>query len=1141
MQFKRLFDFSDRLLKPQNKTVKGYKVLIYFTIILASLMGAKSYGQRVTLKGHETSLLKVMNDIKTQTGYSFFYNKDWLQKARPVDIDVQDVELNKALDVCFANQPFSYAVVNKTIVLRLKQTKAEDDLKEQDNTVQAVRGIVMDGDGNGLGGASVTLKRSGDIVLSNSTGMFELGDVKPGDFLLISYVGYLSSEVEVPENSLSNFMYISLKPIENELDKAIVEAYGTTSRRFNVGAISTVDAETISKQPVLNPLEALQGQVPGLAVTATSGVPGAQVLMQVRGQNTISGSAIGYKPYDQPLIIIDGVPFATQNNNVNEITSLATASNFSGGISQMGGISPFANINPSDIESISVLKDADATSIYGTQGANGVILITTKKGQAGKTKYNLSINTAASTSASNLELLNTQQYLKMRKDAFAADGLAPSDNLYDPGYAPDLTVFDQSKYTNWQNTIYGKTAHNTDIHGTVSGGNANTTFLFSGGYTNNDFNYPGDFYNRRWTLHSSLHHSSQDKRFTLDLISDFGFNKNNSPGSGGSILLPPNLPDLMDPMGNLLWEYEGIDLSSYQFYSYLKKKAYLNNYNQNYALQMGYKIWKGLRVNVNMGYNRNTSAEHSENPKTSQNPQYGTSSAIFSNSSGEALNIEPQLNYEVKIGRGMLSALLGGTYKKVSSTSTYTQGYGYSNDNLLNSINGASTITSSDNGSIYKYSAGFGRLKYIYDQRYILSLTGRRDASSNFGPGKQFGNFGSVGAGWIFSEESGFKKSLSFINYGKLSGSYGTSGSDDGAAYQFQPFWSPNGSLPPFEGVRPSLPQNLFNPDYSWPLKKALNLSLDLGFLDNRILVNATYYRDREGEQLAGYPLPIQTGFTSVYQNLPATVENQGWEFALNTTNIQSSNFNWRSNFNITFNRNKLIEFPNLESSTYSNQYVIGMPTSVVLGFKYKGVNPETGLFEFYDHNGNVTSTPISSLVRNGGDMVAVADREVKFMGGFGNTLSYKGFSLYVFFQFSSQNAPSYLQTVYQFNTIGTTPTNEPTAILGNYWTKPGDVAELQRLTAKAYGTDANTAISNFTKSDGIYVNDTYVRLKTVSLSYALPTSVIKKLHIQGCSAYINAQNLLTFTNYKVGDPESFSYLSLPIQRTIACGLNFDF
>ena len=362
-------------------------------------------------------------------------------------------------------------------------------------------------------------------------------------------------------------------------------------------------------------------------------------------------------------------------------------------------------------------------------------------------------------------------------------------------------------------------------------------------------------------------------------------------------------------------------------------------------------------------------------------------------------------------------------------------------------------------------------------------------------------------------------------------------------AYQYQALYTngSSGGILPFQNIKQDFPYNLYNPDFSWATKKSLNLAADFGFFNNRLLLNATYYRDRENDELVSYPLAAQAGFTTVYENQNATVQNSGWEFSVTSTNIKSNDFTWTTNFNITFNRNKLLAFPNLAESSYADEYVIGQPTSLIFGFRYKDVNPATGVFEYYDKNGNVTSSPNFGTIAEGGDEVPIGNREINFMGGFGNTFTYKHFSLYIFCQFSSSEQPNYLAALYTSGFPGLM-SNEPEYILGNYWKAPGDIATIQRLMSGYSNGDAVSAESAFLYSSGAYSNDTYLRVKTAALSYALPGALLKKIHIQGASIYVRAQNLFTITNYKVGDPEQpGNFTGFPLQRIVAFGLTTKF
>ncbi|MBS1603664.1 MAG: SusC/RagA family TonB-linked outer membrane protein [Bacteroidetes bacterium] len=1129
-----------------TKTLLVVRLTTFLLLAFCLHLSARTRAQQINLSEQHVPLDRVFKKITDQTGYLFVYRDEWMKQTHDVSISVRNAGLQQVLDICFKDQPFTYAIIDRMVVLKDTVLRVAPGISVDAPSGDSIRGRVVDSLGAPLVGASVRIKGTTKGTQSDVHGDFRVKHVSAGTVLVVSYTGYIAREFTVG-SGVGNYHYVTLQRSQNELDATVIQAYGTTSRRFNVGSISTVDAATIEKQPVTNVMLALQGEVPGLAVTSTSGVPGNTVLLQVRGQNTVMSNApYGQRPYDQPLIIIDGVPFAPQNKNLSQLGNLGSESSTTGGISVFGGVSPFASINPADIESITILKDADATSIYGTQGSNGVILITTKKGKAGKTTFNLTATTGFNSAARELHVMNTQQYLKYRRDALTQDSVAPSNILYTGGYAPDLTIFDQNKYTNWPGLIYGKTTNNTDIHASVSGGTYNNTFIFSGGYTRSDFNYPGNFSDQRLTLHSLFHHTSNDNRLTLDFGTDVGYDQNHSAGYAGNkdVLLAPNLPDLKNPDGSLLWVYKGVDLSSYQFYANLLQPANLDNYNINNSLHLSYKIISGLTFGLTAGYNRNTSDETTKLPAVSQTPLYGAyRSAEFAKNNYQTLNIEPQIDYNVTIGKGTLSALAGGTYKKNTNYQQTLQGTGYSNDQLLGSIDGAATVYPYDASSLYKYVAAFARLKYIYNQEFIVSMGGRRDGSSNFGPGRQFGNFGSMGAGWIFTQERPVTKALPFLSYGKLSGSYGTSGSDGIAPYKYQAFWQPVTYVPAVQGVQPSQPLNLYNPDYGWATKKSLNIALDLGLFHDRLLLNTTFYRDREGGQLGGYPLPAQTGFGTVLQNLPAEVQNQGWEFSFTSNNIQGPKFSWKTNFNISFNRNKLLSFPNLAGSSYADIYKIGAPTSIIFGYRYKGIDPTTGLFQYLNAKDQLTSAPAFGLIANGGDQVPIANREVKYMGGFGNTFTYKRVSLYIFFQFSSQTAPNWMYTLYGNGlTPGSPLINMPVAVLGNYWTGPGDThATLQHLVT-SYSSRAYRSASAFSQSSGAYSDDTYVRLKTLSLSYSLPDNLVKSAHIHDLRIYCNAQNLLTFTDYKVADPETFNdFTQFPVQRIVAFGLNCNF
>ncbi|WP_317505122.1 SusC/RagA family TonB-linked outer membrane protein [Flavitalea sp. BT771] len=1122
------------------------KLPAFFLGVFLFNVSATGFSQNVTFSGKNVSLKEVFSAVKQQTGYLFWYKKTDLALGRPVTIDAHNLPLVSFLDELFKTQPLKYVIESKTIniypALAGPSERPERPAASVSNSPlpSPVRGRVVDADGNPLVGASVVIKGSKKSTVTGLDGVFSL-NVSSGDLLMVTYVGYQPTEYKITSAILASAdrtsgsgiaFTISLARSLSKLDEIVLVGYGTESRRFGVGAVSTVSSAAIENQPVSNPLAALEGLVPGLNITPTSGAPGAAIKVQVRGQNSLSQIGFGEKPYDQPLFIIDGVPAAAQNININSLSSFG-----SGDITtSFAGMSPFSSLNPADIESITILKDISATSIYGTQGANGVILITTKKGRAGKTRVQATFNTAVNSPSRKYKLMNLEQYLAYRREALQNDGINLS--TASPLAYPDLLLFDQNKRTDWADYYLSHTARNTDAHVSLSGGSDRITFLLSPGYTNSGYNFNGNFSDKRFTLHSNLNYASTDNRLTVQFGFDYAYERNYSAASPSlisGILTPPNFPDLYNADGNPAWRYKGYNTSQFvQYPAALKQPSLLNVYNMNNSLSLGYRIFTGLRCNVNMGYNRILSNEDQRLPASTINPSNNpTSRASFTNNTFETINIEPQLNYQRNFGRGTFTALVGGTYKKNTISRVQLNGSDYSDEALLGSIASAATITATDSYNPYKYVGAFARLGYTHDMKYIVQVSGRRDGSSNFGPGRQFAAFGSVGLGWIFSEEKFFRGANKLISYGKLTASYGSVGTDATNPYQYQQLFANDGSLPNFQGIRPLFVQNPYNPNYGWDTKKSMNAGLDLGFINDRILLNVNYYRDRTSDQLISYTLPSQTGFPSVLSNFAATVQNQGIEFNVTSKNMAGGNFTWNTSFNISANRNKLISFPGLAQSSYAAIYTLGESVNIEKGYGLKGVNPKTGSFEFYKSDGSATTDPVYGIPAQGGDFQTIANTAPKFIGGLGNTISYKHVSLYFQFQFQKKQQANYLKNLY-LNTRPGEMYNQPVEILDR-WREPGDMATVQKLS-----TRFSLPGYYFTTSSGAYSDGSYIRLRTVALSYMLPAGLCKKLGITDGKFYVNGQNLFLLTNFKVGDPELTDIFTFPIQRTINFGLTIN-
>lgn len=978
---------------------------------------------------------------------------------------------------------------------------------------QIITGKVTEEQGIPLPGATVKLKGGTVAVNTVADGTYTIGPVPTNGILVISFIGY--QQVEIPLSELQKQQFIiRLKNNTGVLDEVQIIAYGTTTKRLSTGDVSSVKAADIEKQPVSNPLAALEGRVPGLSVTQSSGVSGAGFKVQLRGQSSLLQGS-------EPFYIVDGVPFVTGNSALNQISSAAGSS------SSGTGMSPFQLINPADIESIEVLKDADATAIYGSRGANGVILITTKKGKPGSVRVNLNTYSGVSKVSRTMDMLNTQQYLQMRREGFKNSGLTPTTTN-----APDLLLWDTTRYTNFKKLLIGGTAHTTDARLSLSGGNVNTQFMIGGGYHHETTVFPTDLGDTRGSLHLSLNHHSTDNKLSIAFTAAYSTNKNNLTTTDLSSYINSNpMLQLYTPDGKLNWAEGGKAYSSlgilnsnplaFQYQTYTGK---FNNLNSN--LLIGYHIIPDLLLKVSMGYNAVNSNEAATFPGTSINPySLQLPYSNFSNRTFQSWIIEPQAQYTKMLGIGKLDALIGGTWQDQSSNGLTVTAANYNSDLLLNSIAAAGTIQSSNTYSQYRYEGIYGRINYNLQDRYIINISGRRDGSSRFGPKNRFSNFAALGAAWIFSEEKFIKNKLSkIISFGKLRGSYGITGNDQIGDYQYLDTWTPVSDT--YQSISSLNPISLYNPSFQWEKNKKTELALDLGFLNNRVLLSAAYFRSLSKNQLVNYTLPTQTGFTSILENLNATIVNKGWEVQLSTKNINSHTFTWNSSFNLTIPKNQLLAFPGLEGSTYAGTYIIGQSVSSRLVYHYLGVDPQTGVYQFQDVN--------SDGKYNQADRNTLVNTDPKFYGGFQNSVSYKNFQLDIFFEFKKQTGVNYLS-----NLAGTVPGykyyNQPVIVLSR-WQNPGDIANIQKFTSA--GGPALTASNLYLRSsNAIYSDASYVRLKNLSLSYSIPQSLLKKLHVANCRVYLQGQNLLTMTNYVGADPENQSLFVLPPLRTVTAGI----
>ena len=959
-----------------------------------------------------------------------------------------------------------------------------------------LHGQVVDEDDKSLAGANVKVKETSKSATTGSRGKFTI-QAEEGQTLIVSMAGYDSREFLVGTDKEPKIqLELSLASLLNTV--IVNKGYYTTTQKLNTGNVSTIQAADIEEQPVANPLAALEGRAPGVVVTQANGLPGAGFSVRIRGHNSIFSG-------NDPLFLIDGVPF--------------TNTSISLGVASANGLqSPFNSINPGDIESIEILKDADATAIYGSRGANGVVLISTKKGKIGRTKLAINVYTGSGKPTRTMDLLNTQQYIEMRREAFTNGNSTP-----DISSAPDLVAWQTARYTDWKKLLIGGAALTTDAQAALSGGNAQTQFLMSSALHRETTVFPGQLADIRGAFHFNTTHNSLDNRFKAALTGSYSADRNNLIGQDltASINTSPNAPAPYDSTGALNWSEGGVAFSNPFAYLLQKSTAKTNYLMSNLLLR--YELLPGLNLKTNLGFNSMQLQQVFVYPGASLNPTFDFSG--FAEYSGNSLNswiVEPQAEYQNTWGKGKLELLAGTSFQQEARNGSISFASNFSSDALLYSPSAAGEILVNSSNTLYRYQAIFGRANYDWADKYVLNLTGRRDGSSRFGPDRQFANFGAIGAAWIFSKEAFIKHLFPALSYGKLRGSTGTTGNDQIGDYQYLNSYSPFSYQ--YQGLTGLVPTQLYNPYYGWETNRKSELGLELGALNDRIMATVSYYHSQSDNQLVNSPLPIQTGFSGIIRNSPATVQNTGWEYQLNTAIVKGKYFTWDASFNLTVARNKLLSFPDLPSSGYASTYAIGKPLTILKLVHSLGVDPQTGLFQFADKNGHTTFAPSFP-----DDYTVIKDLAPAFYGGFSNRFKYKGLALTIFFQFVKQQGYNYIYG----NTVPGSMTNQPTDVL-NRWRQPGDVTNNQLFTIANSGS---IAYAYYNASDAAVSDASFIRLKNAELSYSLPVKWTGRIKTEVIRFYLQGQNLLTFTKYKGADPEVMSTAILPPLKVLAAGV----
>lgn len=1121
------------------------KLTTFFLLTVMLHISMQGKSQRVSISGRTLSMEQVFTEIKKQTGIEFFYPASLLKAARPVTLHVENMPVDEVLTICLKGQGLGFNIRGNTVILF-----EEEAIK--DTTTVLIRGQVVDTRGMPVEMASVVLARTRAGTQTNRSGVFTMSikKVQPGDSLFISFIGFKNYSIWV--GNKTDLGQIVILPADNALDETLIIAYGTTSDRFRTGDITKVKATDIEKTPALNVVEALAGRVPGLYIRQGNSNPGSVYNIQLRGANVIPPTAkatLGdvVAVLSKPLFVLDGLPMPLEAVNdaytLSGVIQSIGVDAMTGITGAAGGQDPLYWLNPLDIESITVLKDAEATSLYGSRAANGVIIITTKKGRPGKAELNINFNTGVNNPARRLKLLNTEQYLAMRHEAWnntIQAGLPVTNVLGFSSYTPnatnayDLLAWDTTRYTNWQDVLLGSApVYNTNV--SLSGGEGRNTFRIAAGYNRFNSSFPHisakpGFREERGTLSLNLFTHSLNNRFklTTSIITSIASSRQPIASPENYIFLAPNAPALFDATGNINfvdWRPAGAvpNFSQGNPLGILATLYWGNRFNMLTRTTLSYELVRSLRFTMGVGYLRSDGKQQSTTPSTANDPidHNLIRAAIFGNNSSVGFNVEPDLRYEVRRGRHHVSLLAGAGYQSDRQEGSVISASGYISDELMVSPAGAKSTSYKNALAQRKSIAVLGRVSYRYADEFLIDLAARRDGSSSFSPGRRYGNFGSVGLGWIFTQEA-WSKHIPLLTFGKLRGSYGITGSQNATPYahlaSFRPSLIGSATLPNYNYLTTVYNTNgsyLDVPTFSvarasnftlgWAQAVTLELGIDLYLLaDQRLKLAAQWYRKRTGNQLVNHPVSAVTGTASFLLNLPAKVENSGVEvMASYSVPKKRSEVNWYACFNIAANRNKLLSYPGLESSSFNKYYAIGQP--IIWQQLYATyLNKATGVYRITD---TINLQPEPYKVNN----------YPAFTGGLQVGLSYKGFSLSLSCTFAKQkgftnvqgtNYPGYLGL---YNAVS----NQPLSVIKNrHWESPAD---------SDIGGAFHAARVNYYSQLDVYWGDaSYMALKNATLNYDLPQALLRKAGMSGLSFYVRSENLLMLplSAYKGANPE---------------------
>lgn len=1104
-------------------------------------------------------LKRILNEITSQTGYRFFYNVKEIDAEQKVSIKVDGENVREVLNKLAMEASFNFRINENQIVLTRKITTFH---KFQE---RGIKGTVTDGNGTPLPGANIIEKGTTNGVTADFDGNFSLDLVDENATLVVSYIGFATKEVGV--NGQSNIT-INLEESAAGLDEVVVVGYGTVKKSDLTGSVSSVSSEEITEVQTVSVENALQGRAAGVDVTQTSGQPGGVNRVRIRGGNSLSAG-------NEPLYVIDGFPIYNDNSATNTSASRGPTLN------------ALSTLNPGDIESIEILKDASATAIYGSRGANGVILITTKRGKVGDDQITLDVSSGLQSVINTVDMLDATEWAKLENEIFTYQRDILGNTNAVPVYT-DAQIASFGEGTNWQDIIFRNAAFN-NYQLTFSGGDEKFRYSVIGSYTNQDGIILGSDLERgsiRFNLDRTI--NSRLKIGTSNTVTRTKANLAYTGGAGAfqgseaaitSVALGFNpINSVRDENGEYIFqdvhlgEFPGANNRSVPFYNPVALADLSTNESISYRFLtntfLEYELFKGLKLKTSIG---------GDYISTTQNSYFPSTVRISAGINGDARKANVQdftwlnentLNYNRFDDNNNLDLLAGVTFQGSTNSGFSVRDRGFANDILEENNIGSGSDTpplSSPSEREWGLVSYLGRINYVRESKYLFTLTARADGSSRFGQDNKWGFFPSGAIGWNVSQER-FLEDSKLISNLKVRASYGLTGNQEIPVYQSLSGLSGSSYVFDDQLINGFVPNRLANPELKWETTTQLDIGIDLSLFNGKVDLVADYYEKTTDDLLLNVQIPATSGFTSSLQNV-GSVENKGFEFLMDA-NIIDGEFKFDFGFNVARNVNEVTSLGDEQESFITNGWNIlkGQPASVLQ------VGKPIGQFYGYVTDGlflndaeaaaapdqtaaDGSSGQLGGNTRfadtNGDGAVDQDDRTVignalpDFTGGFSTKFSYKNLELSTAWAFSKGNEILNLQRL------------EGSFAIGRYVSR----AEFANRWSYLNTDEQNRNASTHTVLDGknlFTVLDTYVedgsflRMRDVTLSYRLNAD---RLNLKGLSSvrfYISGQNLITFTKYTGFDPEvnvagqdnlllGYDYSAYPSAKIYSIGANITF